>query len=94
MSEAVAVAFIAGACSIIGNIIISWSNRKKDDAKRAAERAEYEAKRAAEQQKVNDRLDSMEHKIDIHNGYADKLGSMATSIAVIEAKIENLKAVS
>lgn len=42
------------------------------------------------EQSVKDRLDAVEHKLDVHNGYAEKLGEMQTDIAVIRTEIKHL----
>lgn len=36
------------------------------------------------------RLDSLEKKVDIHNGYAAKFGDIQTDIAVIKERIEHI----
>lgn len=71
---------ITGAFAVIGNIIINSANRKKislEDAKK--------------EQKIADRLDAIETKLDIHNGYAQKFGDIQIDIAVIKNEIKNLK---
>ena len=39
---------------------------------------------------LENRLSSIERKLDILNSYADKLGSISTDIAVIRNDIKNL----
>ena len=80
MSEAVIVALITGLCSVIGQLIISHHNAKKtkiDDAVRDA--------------RQEDRLTSIERKIDIHNGYAERFAEIGKDIAVIKSEIQFLK---
>ena len=79
MSDVVIAALIGAGASIIVELIASWRRGKK----RAIEEAVKEAKLEA-------RLTSIEHKLDIHNGYAEKLGGIQTDIAVIKAKIDML----
>lgn len=79
MSDVVLAALIGAIASIIVNLITANNQRKKravDDAVRDAN--------------LENRLSSIEHKLDIHNGYADKLGSISTDIAVIRNEIKNL----
>ena len=79
MSDVVLAALIGAIASIIVNLITANNQRKKravDDAVRDAN--------------LENRLSSIEHKLDIHNGYADKLGTISTDIAVIRNDIKNL----
>ena len=59
MSDAVLVALITGAAAVLSNWLITRSNREKDTATRAKN-----------EQEVQDRLKSIEQKVDEHNGYA------------------------
>ena len=59
---------------------------------------EQEIKDAQREQRQSDRLDmidgkisSLEHKVDIHNGYAEKLGDIGKNMAVMAKDIEYLK---
>ena len=79
MSEVVLSSLITGLCAVIGQWLISRKNRKDEDVKRAVR-----------EQIVNDRLDAIEHKLDIHNGYAEKLGDLRRDVAVIAAKMESI----
>lgn len=78
MSDVVIAALIGAAASIIVNLISAAGRRKK----RAIEDAVKDAKLEA-------RLSSIEHKLDTHNGYAEKLGTIQTDIAYIKGKLEN-----
>ena len=82
MSDAVIAALIGAAASIIVNLITASNQRKK--------RAVEDAKKETE---LNMRLDSIERKLDVHNGYAEKLGDIQTDIAVIKTEIEFIKEV-
>ena len=59
---------------------------------------EQEIKNAQREQRQSDRLDNIEEKIttlerkvDIHNGYAEKLGDISKNMAVMAKDIEYLK---
>lgn len=80
MSDAVIVAFITGAAAVLSNWLITRSNRVKD----SEERARLD-------QKTADRLSAIEHKIDVHNGYAEKLAEITADIRVIRSEIQHLK---
>ena len=79
MSDVVLAALIGAAASIIVNLISAAGQRKK----RAVDDAVKEAH-------LEDRLRNIETKLDIHNGYSEKLGGIATDIAAIKAKVEIL----
>lgn len=79
MSDVVIVAIITGLCSVIGQWLISHSANVK--------RREDEAVRDA---RLQDRLESVEKKLDEHNGYAAKFADIQTDIAVIRTDIKNL----
>ena len=78
ISDAVITALIVAASSIICQVLINKGNRKKqteEDAEKAKARAVEDAKREAH---LEDRLKSIESKLDVHNGYAEKLGDIQT----------------
>lgn len=79
MSDVVIAALIGAVASIIVNLISAGSQRKK----RAVEEA-------VKDERLENRLKSIEHKLDIHNGYAEKLGSISTDLAVIKNDIKTL----
>lgn len=80
MNETIVVALITGIASVIGNYFIMLKNKK-----------ESEIKDAIREQKQADRLDAIEHKLDIHNGYAEKLGDISITMAQMQKDIEYLK---
>ena len=99
MSDAVLVALITGTVSVICQLLINRNNQKK----RIAEDAEKEKKRAVEEalkeERLAARLNSIERnleennaKLDIHNGYAEKIGSIQRDMAYIRGKMEGDKA--
>lgn len=80
MDNTIVVALITGVCSVIGQYFISLKKSKEEkilDTQR--------------EQKQSDRLDAIEHKLDIHNGYAEKLGEISVSMAKMQKDIEYLK---
>lgn len=95
MSDAIVVALITGAFAIIGQWMLLRSDRKKrsdEDAEKEKKRAVAEARK---EEQLNARLNTIErtlednnHKLDIHNGYADKIGSMQQDIAYIKGKVD------
>lgn len=80
MSDAIVVAIITGLASIIGQFMISKKGKKDRLVQEAVRRTE-----------LDNQLSNIETKLDIHNGYAEKIGNIETSIAVIQTEIVNLK---
>lgn len=79
MSDPVLVALITGLCAVAGQWLISRSQnekRKVDEAVRDA--------------RLEDRLKSVEKKLDEHNGYAQRFSTIQTDIAVIKNDIKTL----
>jgi hypothetical protein len=79
VSDAIIVAIIAGICSVLGQWLISHQQSQKRKIEDAVRDARQE-----------DRLASIEKKLDEHNGYAKKFAEIQTDIAVIKAKIGQL----
>lgn len=80
MTDAVVVALITAAASVLCNVLVMRKTSQDADIKRAV----FE-------QAVNDRLSTIERKLDTHNGYAEKIGDIQTSMAVMANEIQNLK---
>lgn len=80
IETAVIVALIGLVGSVWGQYIIAKKNRTEDDAKQQVRDALMEA-----------RLDSIEKKIDEHNGYAKKFEEVAVSLAELRTELKNLK---
>lgn len=79
MSDVVIVAIITGLCSVIGQWLISHNQSEKRKTEEAVRDARLE-----------DRLKSVEKKLDTHNGYAEKFAEIQKDIAVIRTDIKNL----
>jgi peptidoglycan hydrolase CwlO-like protein len=81
--ESVIVAIITGILAVlgtyVGNVTIS-RKKSREDAIRDAKK----------EQKLNDRLDRLENKVDEHNNYGKKFGEIQNDIAIIKTKIEIL----
>lgn len=67
------VALIPAAAAVICQAIISSKNRHENDVKEAAN-----------EQKLSDRLQVIEKKLDEHNGYAKKIGQIERSLIRID----------
>ena len=80
MSDAVLVALITAGAAVLSNWLITRSSREKDSVTRAQK-----------EQETQDRLKSIEKKIDEHNGYAKKFEEIAKAIVEIKTEIQHLK---
>ena len=80
MTEGIIIAAITGICAVFGQYLITRKSRAED----AAERARLDERTA-------NRLASIEHKLDEHNHYAEKLGDLQKDVAVIKTEIQGLK---
>lgn len=80
MSETIIIAIITGGVTLTCNLLANHSASKKESVKQARR-----------DQKLDDRLDRLEKKVDEHNGWGEKFLSTETSIKVIQKDIEWLK---
>ena len=87
MSDAVLVGLISVCGSVVVQMIVSASKARESDAKMAA----HEQEQKDRLDHIDGRMAVLEKKIDIHNGYAEKFGSIDKNIAVIQKDIEYLK---
>lgn len=84
ITENIIVALITGILAVIGSVasnIVLISKKSRQDAIKDAERETRQSMR----------LDSIEKKLDIHNGYAEKFGDIQKDIAVVKKDIEYLR---
>lgn len=84
ITENIIVALITGILAVIGSVasnIVLISKKSKQDAIKDAERETRQSMR----------LDSIEKKLDTHNGYAEKFGDIQKDIAVVKKDIEYLR---
>lgn len=77
MTEAVIVAVVTGLFAIIGQYILARNQCKQ----REVEDARW-------QQKIMDRIDAIEKKIEVHNNYIDRTYELEKKVAVLEQKVE------
>ena len=89
-ASAIIVAAIMAVSSLVCQVLINRSNRTK----RVAEDAEKEKKRAVEDarkdENLQNRLENIETKLDVHNGYAALFSEISKDIAVIKNDIKTL----
>ena len=80
MTEAIIVALITAASGIFAQLIIAHYNGKKQDAERARL-----------DQKTDDRLSTIESKLDEHNGYAQRFVENSEQLSTLKTDIEIIK---
>jgi len=80
MTEAIVVALITVAGSIIVQLLISKNNAKKQ-----------EIADAVRQQRIDDQLDVIRTRLDEHNGYARMFSDMTDSIQNMALTVTELK---
>lgn len=97
ISDAVLVALITASASVICQIIINHNNRKKqksesaeEQKKKAVEEALKEERRKQEMKEVHDQMTEIIERLDIHNGYAEKLGTIEKSIVQLDTQMKVL----
>lgn len=79
MSDTVIVAIITGGVTLTVNLLANWSARKKEAIERAIR-----------DQKLDDQIATMNRKLDEHNKYSDKIGSIEKAIVRIDTKLESI----
>lgn len=80
MESNVIVALITGGFAFAGVVISNATSNRKNSIEQAKRDTQLE-----------DRMQNIEHKLDIHNGYAEKLGEISASIIAMQKDIEYLK---
>lgn len=80
MTDAIIVAIITASASVICQLVLARNQAKQNDIKQAVRDREFE-----------DRLKVIEHKLDEHNGYAEKLSDIAISIVQLQKDVEYIK---
>ena len=96
-SDAVITALIMAGASVICQILINANNRKKrisesaeEQQKKAIEEALKEERRNNEMKAVREQMSQIIERLDIHNGYAEKLGTIEKSIVALETEMKVL----
>lgn len=87
MSDAVLGALIGAFSAIVIQILVNRQAQKQNDIKIAVRNQKLDDQFSL----IQTRLSEVEHKLDIHNGYAEKFGEINTSIALIQKDLSYLK---
>lgn len=79
IGESVAVAFITGVLAVIGSYMSNVAIVKKKARDDEIKDTEREVRQAM-------RLDAIEKKLDVHNGYAEKFAESSKHLAIIDER--------
>lgn len=104
MSESIVIAIIGlggplltAIASVLTQIVLNKRNRDKRRAESEEERKRAAIEEALKDERLEQRMKVIEEKLDIHNGYAQKLedvnnqlSEIKTDVAVIKNDIQNL----
>ena len=86
----VIASIISGIVAVIVCIINSRTQQKKMMEELRKQNDEMRSNEAIRDAKLQMWMKGVEEKLDIHNGYAEKLGNIEKSIAVIQNDIKTL----
>ena len=76
MEQSIIDALITGVCAVIGQWLIARENKRKADTEQAVKDA-----------LMQQRLDSIDKKLDEHNGYAQRFEEVAVSLAELRTEL-------
>lgn len=79
MDNTIIVALITGTVTLSVNLLANWTARKK-----------LAIEQARREQKLDDQIATMNRKLDEHNKYSDKIGSIEKAIVRIDTKLESI----
>lgn len=95
MADTVVVALISTGGALIVCLINNYFSNKKrkkeeqdKEVAKAAQEAAKEERLAARLNAIEKKQEEVSHKLDIHNGYAEKIGAVQQDIAYIKGKLE------
>lgn len=84
MLSDIIVSVITGSLAVVGALVGNMAITRKKAREDALREVERETRQAM-------RLENIEHKLDIHNGYAEKLTNISTSMIIMQKDMEYLK---
>lgn len=82
---------IVAIISCLGGIIGAFLAVRKGNRESEIRDAQREQRQSDRLDRIDEKISSLEHKVDIHNGYAVKFGDIANSITSLSKDIEYLK---
>lgn len=88
MNEAITVALITAAATIIVQIIVSLTTRAEVKKGQAVFNAVTEEKF----KNIEDKFDTVNKKLELHNGYAEKFPRIEAKLELLEGGINEVRA--
>lgn len=90
MDNSIATIIVAIITSL-GGIIGAYLAVQKGNRENEIKDAQREQRQSDRLDRIDERICSLEKKVDIHNGYAEKLGDISISMTSMSKDIEYLK---
>lgn len=90
MDSSIATIIVAIITSL-GGIIGAYLAVQKGNRESEIKDAQREQRQSDRLDRIDERIGSLEKKVDIHNGYAEKLGDISISMTAMSKDIEYLK---
>lgn len=82
---------VSAALGAVGVIAVQWLKNNASKREHNIDVALHEQAQDNIHDMIMKRLDAIEHKLDIHNGYAQKFADTTNAITAIQKDVEYLK---
>lgn len=82
---------ISATLGAAGVIMVQWLKNRASGRENDIKTALHEQDQENTHKMILRRLDAIEHKLDIHNGYAQKFADTTNAITAIQKDVEYLK---
>lgn len=83
--------FLGTIITAIAGIIGAYLAVRKSTQEQEIKNAQREQRQSDRLDRIDEKISSLEKKVDIHNGYAEKLGDISISMTAMSKDIEYLK---
>lgn len=83
--------FLGTIITAIASIIGAYLAVRKSTQEQEIKNAQREQRQSDRLDRIDEKISSLEKKVDIHNGYAEKLGDISISMTAMSKDIEYLK---
>ena len=83
--------FLGTIITAIAGIIGAYLAVRKSTQEQEIRNAQREQRQSDRLDRIDEKIGSLEKKVDIHNGYAEKLGDISISMTSMSKDIEYLK---
>ena len=82
---------IVSLITSLGGVLGAYLAVQKGNRESEIKDAQREQRQSDRLDRIDERICSLEKKVDIHNGYAEKFGEIANSMTAMSKDIEYLK---